>query len=343
MPQGYKKNIKFINQNIGPEKRQDYLDDIDYKGSYLPKSIYYEDIDQTFIDFVDGVLEIEVNGAKVPVYFLTIQRWAEFSKTWDTADKFKNIKIPFITVVRQPDIQVGTNQNGLWNIPGNKLYTYMKVPTFNGGRKGVDLYKIPQPTSVDVTYEVRFFCNRMRDLNMFNRKTQFTFQSRQYYVNVNGHPMPIHLENIGDESQINDFDRRRFYVQNFEMKILGYILDENDYEFVPTINRAIIFTELFDKKLKPKVVIRSFKDIDEICLNVVIKADHYTEEFIITSTYDAEIKSITYVTNVTNVNIAINGIQQTLPFNISANQDMVLTVDRDITKEAKFQINGLVK
>lgn len=343
MPQGYKKNIKFINQNIGPEKRQDYLDDIDYKGSYLPKSIYYEDIDQTFIDFVDKILEIEINGVKVPVYFLTIQRWAEFSKTWDTADKFKNIKIPFITIVRKPDIQVGTNQNGLWNIPGHKLYTYMKVPTYIGGRKGADMYKIPQPTSVDITYEVRFFCNRMRDLNMFNRKTQFTFQSRQYYINVSGHPMPIHLENIGDESQVTDFDRRRFYVQNFEMKVLGYILDENDYEFVPTINRMIVFTELYDKKLKPKVVIRSFKDIDEITLNVVIKADHYSEEFIITMEYDAEIRSITYVSNVTNVNIAINGVQQTFPFNISANQEMLLTVDRDVSKEARFEIKGLVK
>jgi len=343
MPQGYKKNVKFINQNVGPEKRQDILDDIDYKGSYLPKSIYYEDIDRTFLDFVDRILEIEINGSKVPVYFFTIQRFAEFSKLWDTSDKFKNVKIPFITIVRQPDVQVGSNQNGLWNIPGHKLYTYMKVPTFNGGHKGADLYKIPQPTSVDITYDVRFFCNRMRDLNMFNRKTQFTFQSRQYYINVSGHPMPIHLEKIGDESQVDDFDRRRFYVQHFEMKILGYILDEDDYEFVPTINRMIVFTELIDNKIKPKIVIRSFKDIDEICLNVVIKPDHFSDEFIITMVYDAEITTLNFITNVTNVDIAINGVQQTFPFNISANQQMVLTVARDETKEAKFQLIGIVK
>jgi hypothetical protein len=342
MPQGYKKHVKFINQNIGPEKRQDFLDDIDYKGAYLPKSIYYEDIDKTFIDFVDEILEIDIDGKKVPVIFLTIQRWAEFSKLWDTSDKFKNVKIPFITVVRQPDVQVGTNQNGLWNIPGHKLYTYMKVPTLESGRNGADLYKIPQPTSVDIKYEVRFFCNRMKDLNMFNRKTQFTFQSRQYYINVNGHPMPIHLEGIGDESQVSDFDRRRFYVQHFEMKILGYILDEDDYEFVPTINRAIIFTELIDKKLKPKVVISSFNDIDEISLNVVIKADHYSDEFTINCAYDAYITSIKFITNVTNVNIAINGIQQTIPFNILANEQMVLTVGRDDTKESKFEIKGTV-
>ena len=244
LPKGFIKNVKFINQNVGPEKRQDILDDIDYKGMYLPKGVGYEDIDRGFLDFTDDELSVEVDGESVPVRFLTLQRFAEFSKTWTFSDKFKNLKMPFITVVRQPDIQVGTNQAGIWNVPGHKLYTYMKVPNFVGGRDGVDLYKIPQPTSVDITYDVRFFCNRMRDLNMFNRKIQFTFQSRQYYINVGGHPMPIHLEKIGDESQIDDFDKRRFYVQHFEMKILGYILDEDDFEFIPTVNRGNIkFTE----------------------------------------------------------------------------------------------------
>ena len=237
LPKGFKKNVKFIKQKIGPEKRQDILDDIDYKGTYLPKGVEYEDIDSTFIDFVNEGLHFELDGGSVPVIFLTIQKWTEFSKTWGFSDKFKNIKMPFVTIVRQPDIQVGTNQAGIWNIPGHKLYTYIKIPSFEGGRKGVDTYKIPQPTSVDITYEVRLFCNRMRDLNKYHKIIQTTFNSRQYYINVNGHPMPIHLENIGDESQM-DFDKRRFYVQNFEMKVLGYILDESEFEKIPTINRA---------------------------------------------------------------------------------------------------------
>jgi hypothetical protein len=244
LPKGFRKKVNFITQSEGPEKRQDILDDIDYKGTYLPKSIFYEDIDKSFLEFIDNILEIEVKGEKVPVMFLTITKWAEFSETWDFSDKFKNIKMPFITVVRQPDIQVGTNQAGIWNIPGHQLYTYMKVPNGEGGRKGIDTYKIPQPTSVDVTYDVRLFCNRMKDLNLFHKKIQITFNSRQYYITVKGHPMPIHLEKISDESQKDDFDKRRFYVQTFEMKILGYILDEDDFELLPTINRGnISFTE----------------------------------------------------------------------------------------------------
>jgi hypothetical protein len=342
MQQGYKKNIKFIKQPVGPELRQNYLDEIDKGGGYLPKSIFYEDIDKTFIEFVDEILEIEIKGKKVPVLFLTIQKWAEFSKTWTVSDKFKNIKMPFITIVRHPDVQVGTNQNGNWNIPGHKLYTHMKVPTFDGARRGVDLYRVPQPTSVDITYDVRIFCSRMKDLNLFNRTAQLTFQSRQYYVNVNGHPMPIHLENIGDESQVSDFNKRRFYVQNFEMKVLGYILDENDFKIVPTVNRALLFTEIIDTTLKPKVVIRGRKDVDEICFTVIVKADHFGEEFNMPVDYDVDFTSLTLDYNVSNVTMAVNGIEKTIPFSMLANETLSLTIVRDESKEAKLTLKGLI-
>jgi len=247
-PQGFKKNLKITNQKEGLAKRQEYLDDIDSKGTYLPKGVEYEDMDGTFIDFVNQDLELDLNGDSVPVIFLTLTKWAEFSKTWGFTDKFKNIKMPFITIVRKPDVQVGTNQAGIWNIPGHRLYTYIKIPTLVDGRKGVDTYKIPQPTSVDITYEVRLFCNRMKDLNKFHTVVQTTFNSRQFYITVNGHPMPIHLENIGDESQLTDYDKRRFYVQNFEMKLLGYILDEDEFECIPMVNRgSVTFSENSNK------------------------------------------------------------------------------------------------
>lgn len=240
LPKGFVKNLNINKIVKGPEKRQEILDDIDYKGTYLPKGVSYEDIDKSFFDFVDTGLPISINGEKVPTVILTIQRYSEFSKTWTFNDDLKNLKMPFVSIVRQPDIQVGSNQAGIWNIPGQKVYTYMKVPTFINGIKGVDTYKIPQPTSVDITYDVRFFCNRMKDLNVLHKIIQKTFNSRQYYIKVNGHPMPIHLEKINDESQKNNFDERRFYVQHFEMKILGYILDEDDFECIPSINRGNI-------------------------------------------------------------------------------------------------------
>lgn len=248
---GFLTNINIHNQKVGFPRRQEILDDIADKGTFLPKGVLIEDMDGALVEYLEDKkgLSISIEGEKVPVVFLTIQRWTEFTKTWQFTDKYKTMTMPFITIVRKPDVQQGQNQAGLWNIPENHTYTYMKVPTFDGIRRGVDLYKIPQPTSVDLTYEVRIFTGKMKDLNKFNEKIQKKFQSRQCYLNVNGHPMPLHLESIGDESNIEDFENKRFYVQMFEMKLLGYILDEEDFEVIPTINRAIIATESIDDNI----------------------------------------------------------------------------------------------
>src|ERR1035437_2297127 len=301
MPKGYRTNINITTNKIGFERRQEILDDIADKGTFLPRGVLEEDMDQTFVEFLnsDKGLAISIDGKKVPVIFLTIQRWTEFSKTWQFSDKYKNIELPFITVVRKPDIQVGQNQAGLWNIPGNRTYTYMKVPTFDGVRRGIDLYKIPQPTSVDITYEVRLFTNRMKDLNLYNRTVQRAFQSRQCYINPNGHPMPLHLETIGDESNIDDFENRRFYVQMFEMKLLGYVLDENDFEIVPTLNRTMVTTEVEDVILEPKI------NVNSVTYTIDFKPKSNLS-FSFTNQYSVSFTQLVDITNITRIVISIN-------------------------------------
>jgi hypothetical protein len=194
MPKKNKKNLNINPDKIGNERREELFEDISNNGTYLPKGVLHEDMDKSFVEFIESGLDLTLGGEKVPVIFLTIQRWAEFAKTWQYSDEYKNIKIPFITIVRKPEAQVGTNQAGYFNIPGKPTFTYMKVPTWDGNRKGMDIYKIPQPVPIDLVYEVRLFCNRMRDLNKLNGKIIQTFSPLEYYIKVNGHPMPLLLE-----------------------------------------------------------------------------------------------------------------------------------------------------
>lgn len=347
MPKGYMTNINIVNGKIGPEKRQELLDGIADKGTFLPRGVLEEDMDQTFVEFLnsDKGIGISIDGKQVPVIFLTIQRWTEFSKTWQHSDKYKNIELPFITVVRKPDIQQGQNQAGLWNIPGNQTYTYMKVPTWDGIREGIDLYKIPQPTSVDITYEVRLFTNRMKDLNLFNRTIQRAFQSRQCYINPNGHPMPLHLENIGDESNIEDFENRRFYVQNFEMKLLGYILDENDFEVIPTLNRTMVVSELMEEKTYKNIVFDPCVDNGKATYTFVFKPNAETQ-FSFTSVYDLNFTQLVDVENITRIVISKNGLGifdglvMTSPIIILANDIITIKVYKTINSLGKFQLIG---
>mgnify|MGYP006935501752 CR=1 FL=1 len=348
VPKGFRTNINVNLGKIGVDKRQEILDGISNKGTFLPRGVSEEDMDISFKDFVVKDLGITIDGVKVPVLFLTIQRWSEFSQTWNFADKFKDIQLPFITIVRRPDIQQGQNQAGLWNIPGNRTYTYMKVPTWDGARKGVDLYQIPQPTSVDITYEVRMFTNKMRDLNKVNGKIQRLFQSRQFYINPNGHPMPIHLENIGDESNIDDFENRRFYVQLFEMKLLGYLLDEDDFKVVPTINRTLVVTEVEDDVLNPTVKYSPVIENNEITATFEFSAGS-VDEFIFTQQFNATFTSLLNVTNIYRITIGVNhsvvfdGLVITSPIVMNTNDIITIRIYKDLNDTSYFQLKGTIQ
>ena len=347
MPKGYMTNINIVNGKIGPEKRQEWLDGIADKGTFLPKGVLEEDMDQTFIDFMnnDKRISLTIDGKKVPVIFLTIQRWTEFTKTWEFSDEYKNIKLPFITVVRKPDIQQGQNQAGLWNIPGNRTYVYYKVPTFDGIRKGVDLYKVPQPTPVDMSYEVRLFTNRMKDLNKFNRKVQRAFQSRQCYITPNGHPMPLHLEGIGDESNIDDFQNRRFYVQLFEMKLLGYLLDEEDFEVVPTINRTLTTLEVKETQQKSTVIFQPKVKNNTVTYNFLWKPKS-EPQFTFISQYDVTFNQLIDVHNLSRITISVNGnviFDGTIlngPITFRANDSVNIRIYKGFYDEGWFKLIG---
>jgi len=347
VPKGFRTNIDIINHKIGYERRQEILHGIEDNGTFLPKGVSIEDMDQSFIDFVgdEKGFAVTIDDKKVPVIFLTIQRWSEFTKTWQFTEEYKNIEFPFVTIVRKPDIQAGQNQAGLWNIPGNRTYTYMKVPSWDGIRKGITLYKVPQPTSVDITYEVRLFTNRMKDLNRFNTVIQRAFQSRQCYINVKGHPMPLLLENVGDESNIEDFETRRFYVQMFEIKLMGYILDETDFQVVPTINRVLSSFEIDEKRILNNVIFEPVKKGQEINYTFVFMPSS-SYQFTFTAQYNAVFTQLVNVENLSRITIKVNNVVvfdgNTLvtPINISANDSVYVKVYKSIYTTGKFILIG---
>lgn len=347
MPKGYITNIDITNGKIGPERRQEILDGIADPGTFLPRGVNAEDMDSSVVDFFnsDDGLSISIDGEKVPVIFLTIQRWNEFSKTWNFSDKYKNIKMPFITILRKPDIQQGKNQAGLWNIPGRRTYTYMKVPTWDGARKGVDTYKIPQPVSVDLTYEVKIFTTRMKDLNLFNTAMQLAFQSRQCYINVKGHPMPLHLESIGDESNIDDFETKRFYVQSFEVTLYGYLLDETQYEVIPTINRTVVAMEIDERKIFNDVLFDATRKDNSANFAFIFKPRSYSQfdftlQYDVTFTLLQEIKNISRIIITVNGTVIFDGTVLNSPLILSANDVVTIKVTKNYLATGEFKLIG---
>lgn len=342
LPKKFKKDldIKRVDPEGGPKK---YIEDYHKENkTNLPRGLDHADLDNGFVEWVNSELEVNVKGEKVPVTFLTAQRWAEFTRTWGSSDKYKNIKIPFISVVRKPDAQPGTNPAD-FKIPVRKKFPYMTIPVWDGNKKGADVYMIPQPVGVDLTYTIRFFTFKMNELNKLNQKILTTFASAQAYVNIKGHYFPIYLENIGDESTIDDIEGKRYYVQTYELKMSAYILDEDEFEVKPALERAILSYEVETKR--PKAVAKFIKDETEhdktiTCVVQFLPGSPTSLTF--QSDVIANFASLD-TSNITAVTIRVNGNIVSLPFSVNEDDTMNISIVRtDSTQLSEIILRGTV-
>ena len=248
LPSKIKKNIPLTESKTLLPRRHELLDKINKDGTYLPKSLLHADLDRGFLDFVRDDLKVVVEGKTIPTVdiLVTTQNWAQFTETWNFQNIDKNVEPPFITVVRTPEVKFGSNPAVLYNIPNRRQYFYAQVPTFDGQRNGMDVYTIPQPVPVDITYSVKIICNRMRELNKLNQIILEKFSSRQAYAVIKGHYIPIIMNGITDES-VFDVEKRKYYIQTYEFTMLGFLIDEDEFEVSPAITRVLQVVE-FEKK-----------------------------------------------------------------------------------------------
>ena len=238
-----KRNIDLTPTLVGQSRIDQLMLDTDKKTSYLPLGINIKDLETGFKEFIEE-LNFTLDGNKVPILFFTKERWASFSQEWKYIDKDKQIIMPSITIRRAAPPKPGTSVITKYNIPGRKTFTYMRVPTFDGTTSGVDIFKIPQPISVDLSLEVRILSKYTQDINKFNELILTDFCSRQSYMKTKGYFFPIVLDDVGEEGTMENFDQDRFYNQVYSFTLMGYLQNENEFETIKGVKKIIVFTEV---------------------------------------------------------------------------------------------------
>lgn len=267
LPKQVKPTLPLVPKKTLSARREQLLEYINEDGTYLPKSVLHADLDRGMLDFVKGDLEVVTAGKVVPMVdiIITTQNWSQYVETALFVDLDYNPEPPFITVVRSPEVKFGTNPALQYTIPNRKQFYYASVPTWNGNEQGMDIYTIPQPVPVDINYSVKIICNRMRELNELNKIVMQKFSSRQAYTFIKGQYVPIILNNISDESQMN-LESRKYYVQSYDFTMLGYLIDEEEFEVKPAIARVAQIMEL-DTSIRGRKRKNSPENPDEFLSN----------------------------------------------------------------------------
>ena len=343
LPRQIKPTLPLVPKKVLSARREQLLEYINKDGTYLPKSVLHADLDRGMLDFVKTDLQVVSAGKIVPMVdiIITTQNWSQYVETSQFTDLDNNPIPPFISVVRSPEVKFGTNPSLQYTIPNRKQFYYASVPTWNGNEQGMDIYTIPQPVPVDITYNVKIVCNRMRELNQLNKVVMQKFSSRQAYTFIKGQYVPIILNNIVDESQMT-IEQRKYYIQNYEFTMLGYLIDEEEFQVKPAIARV---TQLFEidtysfKKRRNK----DPKNPDEFLTNYL-----YVVGNNVLSDIAAYTANLTFLnsTNVTSYDVYINDDYygtdvQTIQITTNDNLRIEVVKDND-TLEANLEFDNIL-
>jgi hypothetical protein len=254
IPKGAKYGNKVFIGKTGEERVNELLFDTDDKTVFLPKPISIIDLDTELLNLLnDGKLSIVSDSRKerVPAYIFGAEKWSEFAKTWQYTDDDKNLIFPIITI-RKTETKFGSRLgDNRTFISNQRTYEYTRVPVKdkNNGIIGYEIYKIPNPTPIDITYEIRMFSDFSRDVNKFDEKFMRQFQDRQLYINVKGHYMPLFLSSTSDEHE-TDIEKTNYLVRIYTATLRGFILDENDFEIIRANERIVKITEINSQEVE---------------------------------------------------------------------------------------------
>jgi len=229
-----------VQRNINKRLNENYKNT-----NYLPQKLLLEDIDRGMRDFiVDIGITVEnadKKAAEVPVIFLTQERWAEFKMNWKFLkdESGEEITMPFMTL-RRTGVRKGSSPLKR-TIPKKLKFQYVKVPSFDGVLGGYEMYKIPQPTWVDVEYELRFVTHYMQDVNIsYEKMLEETYSDGQGYMKINGYDIPSILGDPSEDNTVDTIDADRYFQLVYPITVHSRIVDPNKFERVQTVTKISI-------------------------------------------------------------------------------------------------------
>ena len=301
--------VKLTDDTVyGKDRHRSYPKTILQDAPIFPKPLEYEDIDNAMFNFVDEYIPMVIKGKSTPTFTLySNQRFSEYSQSWEHTDEDGNLLMNFKTISRENNPKPGENQGGYWNIPGNKRHTLLIRDVLeDNGEEAYEIYSMGQPFAVDLTYRISIITDLFENINAFNQKINDLFKARQCYIRPNGHFLPVTLEDINDNTEYT-ISERKFYNQTVTVKVMAYIISEDDFKIEKKPKRIKLFMQGDVRRPKPEINIDEFFNDKightEIELTIDFQAFHTKTNFDIDTDFIVE---RTELYNVRNYRLSVN-------------------------------------
>ena len=300
------RNLDFIKEKKGNQRRLQIQDNGLKNNPIVPNPVEYEDIDNTFCEyFKENVVIIDEDGKKFDTFtFFSSQRFSEFLQTWGHDDEDGNLLMNFFTITRENNPNWGTLSGGAYNIPGRNRFTIqMRDIVDDNGEECYEVTSMSQPVLVDINYHLNLVTAKFKYLNEFNVKINQLFASRQCYLCVNGHYMPMVLDSVNDSSDYT-IDGRKFYMQSVDIKLMAYLIPKDDIKVKLFPKRKMAKTRI--EGYGKTYVSMDYDENDEAKFKLMVKFKPKVTQ--VNFTVDEEMYiSLSYKDNANNPKLKING------------------------------------
>lgn len=144
----------------------------------------------------------------------------------------------------------------------------------------------------------------MRELNALNKVIIEKFSSRQAYTQIKGHYIPIIMDDLQDES-VTEIEKRKYYIQSYNFTMMGFLMDENEFQVSPGVSRTFTLLETNQKSAKIK---KNRNPLDNVTnFNLFFEFPLAVNSFTQVFSYSANLRSIG-LDNIDTYDVLINGL-----------------------------------
>jgi hypothetical protein len=133
------------------------------------------------------------------------------------------------------------------------------------------------------------------------------------------------MDDLQDES-VTEIEKRKYYIQSYNFTMMGFLMDENEFQVSPGVSRTFTLLETNQKSAKIKKNRRALDNTTnfDLVLDFPFGENNFTQEF----KYSANLKSVG-LDNIDSYNVTINGLFY--GSNIFDNVDGVIRLNSDDT------------
>ena len=325
----FKNVLRLAERSYGKERRRNLTKEELKDSKPFPNPVVYEDIDAEMHRWVEEELMITFENKRLPTMDLfSNQRFSEYMQSWDYVDENNNLILNFKTVSRENNPKSGTINGETKNIPGERTFLMKRVEAKDkNNRKYYIEYRMKQPFSIDLIYNIGIMTNKYELINEFNLMVNEKFKAIDCYIRPNGHFMSMVLNDISDESEYN-IDDRQFYSQTYNITVRAYIVTEEN--FITEEKPSLKFLG-FEGETHPNGAIVEVEDASQPCpnnpyyyqpikINVIMDECCDKVKFNVDSNFVLEYLKIN-PDNLINFRLFFNDTEQVININVVKEQD----------------------